>query len=287
MAVTDVTLEYSVDLSSNNNFVQIPAVEGDGDDVRYVKFYLYANGVEYEISDDNYAYVMGTKSDTTEVFNSCEIDGNTVLVELTQQMLAVSGRGYYQIMIFDADSNTAIKTFPFILIVTEATIDVTDLESSDEWQALIDALTESKETYESVMEYCDTVAAEALASQEAAATSEANAATSEANAATSETNAATSEANAATSEANAATSEANAATSEANAATSETNAATSEANALASAQAAATSETNAATSEANAAASETSAQEIYDSIVNGLSSFTVTDGHLYWEPESS
>lgn len=287
MAVTNVTLEYSIDLSSNNNFVQVPAVQGDGNEVRYVKLYLYANGVEYEIGDDVLAYVMGTKSDNKDIFNSCVIDGNTVLVELTQQMLASSGRGYYQIMLLNSDTNTAIKTFPFTVVVTEATVNISDLESSDEWQALIDALSDAEHTYEEVKTYCDEKAAEALASQEAAATSETNAATSESNAATSEANAATSESNAATSETNAATSASNAATSESNALQSETNAATSATQAAESATSAAASASAAATSETNALESANNALDIYNSIVSGLSSFSVSEGHLYWNPEAS
>lgn len=93
-------------------------------------------------------------------------------------------------------------------------------------------------------------AANAQASETAAATSETNAAQSEANAATSETNAG----NSATA---AATSETNAAASETAAAQSETNAAASEANAAGSATAAAASETAAGNSASAAAASET------------------------------
>ena len=243
-----ITQHYIVDFSSNNNFVQIPAVQGDGNNSRFVEIEMVENGTQYVVDpSQSYVTIIGTKPDGNEIWNNCDITPEGyILVEITYQMTAVVGRSDYQIMLFSKTRNDTLKSFPFILLVTAATFDPSFIISSNEFEALNQYTTSAQ-----------IAAAAAADSATAAATSETNAAASEANAATSATNAATSATNAATSETNAAASAAAAATSESNAATSAANAATSEANA-------ATSEANAATSEANAANSAEDAESWAD-----------------------
>lgn len=229
--LTPIYQEYSIDMSSNNNFVQVPSVQGDGNFVRYVRIMLIANNTQYIIPENVGVYIIGTKPDTKHIFNTCEIDEDgRVLVEITSQMSAVDGKGDYQIMFVDTQNNSQLKSFPFYLITTKS-YDASAITSSDEYQALTEALAQMQADYEHYVTEC-------AASADAAALSEANAATSEANtlasenaAKASEDAAKASEDAAALSEQNAAISEANAATSEQNAATSESNAATSESNA--------------------------------------------------------
>ena len=38
-----VTQHYIIDFSSNNNFVQVPAMQGDGNDVRYIEIEMIEN----------------------------------------------------------------------------------------------------------------------------------------------------------------------------------------------------------------------------------------------------
>ena len=233
-----ITQHYIVDFSSNNNFVQIPATQGDGNNTRYVEIEMIENGIPYIVDPTlNTVTIIGTKPDGNEVWNDCEITSEGyVLVEITYQMSAAAGRSDYQIMIFSKERNDTLKSFPFILLVTRAAFDPSFIISSNEFEALNQYTTSAQ-----------IAATAAAASASNAATSESNAAVSEANAATSETHAAASEANAATSEANAKDSEDNAKVSETNAKTSEDNAKTSETNAK-------TSETNAANSAEDAEA---------------------------------
>ena len=280
------TRELNIDVSSHK-YLSIDAKQYDRN-LRYILITCYHQGSFLPINKNTcFASVRYRKPDNYGVFNTCEItqDGR-ILVELTEQMLAVAGLCYADVVIhenlnlavnivenadgsveiIDTGNSGIISTMTFIVNVREAAFDNEEVESSYEYDALNDLLTEARRNYDAVMESCNISEANAKASEINAKTSETKAKTSETNAKTSEDNALISETKAKASEDNAKTSETNAATSEANAKTSETNAkasetaaATSEVNAAASEKAAKTSETNAKISETNAAASEANA----------------------------
>lgn len=264
-----ITQHYVIDLSSNNNFVQVPAVQGDGNESRYVEIELIDHGIDYVVDpNESDVTIAGTKPDGKEIWNTCEItQEGYILVDLTYQMTAVPGRGSYQILIFSKGTNNQLKSFPFFVMVTAATYDPGYIISDDEFEALIQYTEEAKEAaekaesaeakaeealekvdeavelVEEVVETIDTkyneiveMHAETLTAKDTAVAASASASTSASNAATSESNAATSESNAATSETNAAASATAAAGSASDAADSATAAATSESNADSSAE---------------------------------------------------
>ena len=229
--ITPITQEYIVDMSSNNNFIQVPSVQGDGNYTRYVQVTLVENGQIYEIPPNVGIYIAGTKPDNKTIFNSCEIvDTNKIKFEVTSQMSAVVGRGDYQIVFIDSQTNSQIKSFPFYIVTTRS-FNAEEMVSSNEYQALAELVAKMQDDYSHYVVECQEAADAANISETNAALSETNAATSASNAHTSEENAKTSETNAKESETNAKTSELNAKDSETNAATSETNAANSESNA--------------------------------------------------------
>lgn len=133
-----VTQNYIIDFSSNNNFVQVPAVQGDGNETRYIDIEMIENGVPYLVnSETDYVTIAGTKPDGKEVWNLCEItSAGKIKVEITYQMTAVVGRSDYEIVIFSKGKNDQIKSFPFILLVTPATFDPGYIISSNEFEAL-------------------------------------------------------------------------------------------------------------------------------------------------------
>lgn len=147
---------YTIDLSSNNNFVQIPTVQGDGNSIRGLEIELIQNGVPYEIDkDDTLIFVMGTKQDANEVMNNCLLtDDGYILVDITSQMSAVKGRGDYQIVLMSRSANTQLKSFPFQIITTPAAFDAGYITSSDEFQTLA---TNIKRTEEVVKEANDAI----------------------------------------------------------------------------------------------------------------------------------
>ncbi len=128
---------YQIDLSSNNNFTQYNTIQGDGNDVRGFEVELIENNKPYAVTNDVDVFITGTKPDTKQIFNSCEItkDGK-ILVDVTSQMTAVVGRGDYQIMLISKTNNQQLKSFPFIIFVKKAAFDVETITSSNEFNAL-------------------------------------------------------------------------------------------------------------------------------------------------------
>ncbi len=129
---------YVIDLSSNNNFVQVPTVQGDGNNVRGFEVELIQNGIQYNIDkDDTVISIMGTKPDTKQIMNECILsDSGYILVDITSQMSAVQGRGDYQIVLMSKSKNSQLKSFPFYILTTTAAFDIGHIVSSDEFQLL-------------------------------------------------------------------------------------------------------------------------------------------------------
>lgn len=252
---------YIIDLSSNNNFIQIPTVQGDGNEVRQIEIELIQNNVPYEIDgNDTTITIMGTKPDTKQIVNPCTLTSEGyILVDITSQMSAVPGRGDYQIVLFSKSKNSQLKSFPFIIITTAVSFDTGYIVSSDEFQLLSNTLSKAETDYTYVITEAKKSADAAKKSETNAKTSETNSKTSETNAKKSETNASTSATNASNSASKAKTSENNALASANSASTSATTATSKASDASASASKAKTSETNSKTSETNAKKSETNA----------------------------
>lgn len=136
--MNNIYQHYIIDLSSNNNFVQIPTVQGDGNNIRGFEVELIENGVQYEIDkNDCLVCIMGTKPDTSQIMNECKLtnEGN-IQVDITSQMSAVNGRGDYQIVLMSRSTNSQLKSFPFYILTTPAAFDVDNIISSDEFQML-------------------------------------------------------------------------------------------------------------------------------------------------------
>jgi hypothetical protein len=136
--VNSITNHYIIDFSSNNNFVQVPAVQGDGNEVRYIEIEMIENGKPFVVDQsDTFISIAGTKPDGTEVWNRCYLTSDGYIkVEITYQMTAVAGRSDYQIVLFSDSKNNQIKSFPFILLVTPAAYSPSYIISSNEFRAL-------------------------------------------------------------------------------------------------------------------------------------------------------
>lgn len=135
---------YIIDMSSNNNFVQIPSMQGDGNNVRGFEIELISNSVPYPIDAKNtIVSIMGTKPDTKQICNECKIsDEGYILVNITSQMSAVKGRGDYCIVLMDKNKNNQLKSFPFYILTTSAPFNISEIISSDEFQLLTKRITE-------------------------------------------------------------------------------------------------------------------------------------------------
>lgn len=141
-AITPLIQQYTVDFASNNNFLFVKGIQGDGYGTRYVDISLMNNGQPYTVNDEAItAVIRGTKPDTSIIFNECEIlDSNTIRVEITQQMSAVAGRGNYEISIMSNLENRTLTSFPFFIIISKSSFDVGYVVSSNEFGLLIDKI---------------------------------------------------------------------------------------------------------------------------------------------------
>ncbi len=154
MAITPINNHYIIDMSSNNNFVQVPAMQGDGNRVRGIEIELIQNNVPYVLNSNEIIVVIaGTKPDTKHILNSCDItDEGYILVDITSEMTAVAGCGHYQIMLMDMKTNSQLKSFPFHIITTPSAFDIDYIISSDEFQLLTETISKALEDYTYVIE---------------------------------------------------------------------------------------------------------------------------------------
>lgn len=133
---------YIIDMSCNNNFVQVPTVQGDGNNVRGFEVELIANNVQYVVdASTTLVWIGGTKPDTKQILNECSITSEGyILVDITQQMAAVAGRGDYSIVLIDKNTNSQLKSFPFYILVTTSAYNASEIVSSNEFQTLTKAI---------------------------------------------------------------------------------------------------------------------------------------------------
>lgn len=181
-----IIMHYIIDLSSNNNFVQVPAVQGDGNETRYIEIELIENGVPYTVDTDECDItIIGTKPDGNEIWNTCDVtQEGYLLIEVTYQMTAVAGRGIYQVMIFSKGTNSQLKSFPFYMLVTEAAFDPERITSTDEFEVLTTCGAEVK-IYSQRAEAAAELAVSSVSDIESYATTASTSATTATNAASS------------------------------------------------------------------------------------------------------
>lgn len=87
-----------------------------------------------------FAYV--DKADGHKVFNNCSISGSIITVEFSQQMLAAIGMNYLQIMIMD--NSQRVTSFDIPVLVKKSRVDNSAIESTDEWGALEQLITQAQ-----------------------------------------------------------------------------------------------------------------------------------------------
>ncbi len=141
-AITPLIQQYTVDFASNNNFLFVKGIQGDGYGTRYVDISLMNNGQPYTVNREAVTVIIrGTKPDNNMIFNECQIlDNNTIRVEITQQMSAVSGRSNYEVSIMSNLENRALTSFPFFIIISKSSFDVGYVTSSNEFGLLVEKI---------------------------------------------------------------------------------------------------------------------------------------------------
>ena len=164
MGLKSVT-QLNVDFS-NKKYISINAKQNDKES-RFLEITCYDQGKLFPINNaEHFAYVRYKKADDYGVFNECEIKGNRILVELTEQMLAAEGVCYADLVIVNRGSaemnhdtgeivfinNTGIlSTMTFCINVFETAIENSEFESTYEFDNLNRLLDRADADYQDVI----------------------------------------------------------------------------------------------------------------------------------------
>ena len=124
----------------HNRYVATEVAQYDIDS-RELIITITNKGKFYKIENDIAVRVKYLKSDGKKVFNDCEVlsDG-TVKVEITDQMTTASGRCDAELMLVKASTGQVLHSMHFIVNVVKAVFSNEEIESTDEYRALENAL---------------------------------------------------------------------------------------------------------------------------------------------------
>lgn len=162
-------------------------------DTRKIEITPLNNGSPYTLETGITARLQMTKNDGTTVINNASISSGKITATLTAQCLTADGTAVAEIGLYKG--STLLSSQTFYIDVQKGAYDEDAPESSDEYNALVEALN----------------AAETATAEAGAATTAANAATDAANAAAGRAETAVTNANTAIANANTAVTNANAA----------------------------------------------------------------------------
>ena len=198
---TEINMDFN-----NIKYILVNAKQYDSKS-RYIKITCYDDNKLIKLAKNaNSAFIRYSKSDGFGVFNTCEItDDGKIIVELTEQMLAVSGTSIADVMIVDnangnptvddtgsvvvPENSSVISTMNFYVNVIENPLDNSQVESTYEFSALNDLLKKANVDYEHIITLSKQYADSAKNSETLALQYSNNAKDSETKASESETNA--------------------------------------------------------------------------------------------------
>ena len=129
-------IEYRIrlDVSKADHQSEIVVKQNDTR-TRVVRAYLSNGSKAYEIVDGVSAVVRGKKPSGSILYNACEIDGNFVVFELTNQMIAEVGRVECEITLTGSEGE--VLTSPsFLVFVEEKIYSDDEVESTNEFTEL-------------------------------------------------------------------------------------------------------------------------------------------------------
>ena len=135
--------DYKITLDIHSVSAPISLNVKKGDTGRRICIGLMENGVPYKIKPGCYAVFTGKKPDEKILWNSCIIEGDTIIYEITEQTTNVVGWLPVQIRLYGAGGKL-ISSPDFVLIVDGVTVEDDELVSvsENEVTALTELITE-------------------------------------------------------------------------------------------------------------------------------------------------
>jgi len=221
----EIRQKIKLDFARDTMPITVFAKQNDAN-TRFIEITPLNCGQSYVLEEGVTPRIQLTKADGHTVLTDATVTDGKIIAELTEQALAAAGTAVAEIGLYKGDE--LLSSQVFYIDVKKSAFDKEAAESSDEFNALVDALNK--------IDGAKDAAEEAVAAAETALT-DANNAVSKANAASSKANTAADNATASKNAADAATSNANNAAGAANAAADNADSAANAANSAADAAA--------------------------------------------------
>lgn len=172
-----VTKNITLDLLETGSPVIIKAKQNDRN-TRYISAHLYVDGLAYPVPNGTEIAFRYKKPDGTAGFydtlpdNSpaITVSGNTVTVELVEQVLTVSGCVHCEINMYNATSEK-LTTFTFEIAVEESVLTDAEIISSDYYNALTAEIAKALQAVTDATEQAENAAQSAQDAADSAAMS--------------------------------------------------------------------------------------------------------------------
>ena len=136
----DSAYKISLDINGSGSQLVLNARHMDTGRKLYVS--LRSGGEPYIIEKNCYAAFTAAKPDGTDLYNACEIEGNEIVYEFTEQTCSVIGRSRCEIILYGPDDKV-ITSPRFALLVDGTICPEGKVVSTDEFTALTHATSEA------------------------------------------------------------------------------------------------------------------------------------------------
>lgn len=172
-----VTKNITLDLLETGSPVIIKAKQNDRN-TRYIAAHLYVDGLAYPVPSGTEIAFRYKKPDGTAGFYDAlpnnspaiTVSGNTVTVELVEQVLTVSGCVHCEINMYNATSEK-LTTFTFEIAVEESVLTDAEIISSDYYNVLTAEITKALQAVTDATEQAENAAQSAQEAADSAAMS--------------------------------------------------------------------------------------------------------------------
>ena len=161
-----VTKAIALDFGRDTTPITVFAKQRDKQS-RFIEITPLNSGQSYELGEGITARLHLTKPDKHTVLNDAAIADGKITVELTEQALAVAGTAVAEIGLYKGEALLSSQTF--YIDIERAAYDPAAPESSDEYNALVDALGKVDKAVEDAATSASKIATEAAKTANAAA----------------------------------------------------------------------------------------------------------------------
>lgn len=139
MALENIRKHIILDISKNRYVVVV--VKQYDKDIREIIVKVTDDGKPYPINNTIIPRFKCQKTDGKKIYNDCTIlENGDVKIDITEQLTIVAGMHDCELVLYDANSNAVLHTMSFIVNVKDSVFPDDEVVSSDEFNALQEAL---------------------------------------------------------------------------------------------------------------------------------------------------